>query len=379
MRDCEKSGSMTMHIRLLAAEFPPISYAGLATYSYNVAQHLKRNNSLEVSVLVNHYPMTPYVSNLNYVCTEIRKIAQLRKTERIDVVYAITFRPEFLLVGLYAKTLGIPFVAHGVGLDVYSRNPLFVHARKLTYSISERLVCGASFQKEMISNEGAPREKVHVVLGGVDAEVFQPMHNDRHNFRLKFNVEDKFVLLSLGRLVRRKGFKDAVKALAHLSDIDDIVLFIVGEGPETPSLEKQVQDLSLHEKVKFLGFVPTCDLPAIYNAADLFVAPFKAIGKDMEGTPLVIQEALSCGIPVVSTNTAGVPELIEDGKNGFTVDVSSPQRIAEKIRMLYEDPKLRAKMAIEARKRAQELLDWKVAVGKTERVLSEALASTKKR
>jgi len=364
-----------MHILLLVAEFPPTTYAGLANYSYNVAKHLQKSNSVEVSVLADHYPIRRYISNFKYVCNVIKKINELKKKEKLEIVYAIPFRPEFSIIGLYAKIIGLPLVSHGVGLDVYTLHPLFVQARKMAYSVSEQLICGASFQKEMISREGAASEKIKVILGGVDTEVFKPMHDERNRFRRFFNVEDKFVLLSLGRLAKRKGFDNAVKTLTYLHDIDDITLLIVGEGPEKPFLEKLVEELSLRKKVRFLGFLPTDDLPAVYNSADLFIAPFKVIGKDMEGTPLVIQEALSCGIPVVSTNTAGIPELIENGKSGFTVNPNSPEKIAEKIRLLYENRRLYAKMAVEARRRAQKLLDWKVAVGKTEKVLKEALAN----
>jgi len=368
-------GNNAMKVLLLVAEFPPTTYAGLATYSYNVAKHLQRNNDVKVSVLVNCLPFRRYISNLRYTYKVIKKINKLKKEKKLEIIYAITFRPEFTAIGLYAKILHLPFVSHGVGLDIYSSNPMFIQARKTAYSISEQLVCGASFQKEMISHEGAPYEKINVVLGGVDTEVFRPMHGERYGFRRHFDVEDRFVLLSLGRLVKRKGFDDALKALTYLGDIDDIFLLIVGEGPEKPFLTKLVEKLSLSERVRFLNFLSTNYLPAVYNTADLFIAPFRVIGKDMEGTPLVVQEALSCGTPVISTNTAGVPELIENGKSGFTVNPNSPEKIAEKIRLLYENRKLYAKMATEARRRAQRLLDWKVAVGKTEKVLKKALVN----
>lgn len=363
-----------MHILLLVAEYPPITYAGLANYSFNIARHLKKRNNVEVSVLLSRYTTRRYISNVGYVLCQVRRISQLMKKGKADIVYAITFRPEFLLIGLYAKVMGIPLVAHGVGLDVYSSNPLFVQARKITYSIAEQLVCGASFQKEMILREGAPDRKVNVILGGADTEVFRPMRDEREQCRQHFNVEDKFVLLSLGRLAKRKGLSDALKALTYLRDIDDTVLLIAGEGPEKPSLEKMVRDLSLEGKVRFLGFLPTSVLPGVYNLADLFVAPFREIGRDMEGTPLVIQEAMACGIPVISTNSAGIPDLIENGKSGFTVNMNSPKEIAEKIRLLYESPELRSQMALEARKRAQQKLDWKVTIAKTEKVLRIALA-----
>lgn len=363
-----------MNILLLVPEFPPTTCGGLANYSYNIAKHLTKNHNVKVSVIVSQYPFRRYISNFKYTYRAVKKINELKKNEELDIVYAVTFRPDFLIIGLYAKIVGLPLVFHGVGLDVYTSHPLFAAARRMACQVSDQLICGANFQKEMITREGTFPGKVSVILGGVDTEVFRPLPAmERDRVKRFFNVEDKFVLLSLGRLVKRKGFNDAIEALTYLRDKDDIVLLIVGDGPEKGYLEKLVERHSLGDMVRFLGFQPTTYLPAAYNVADLFVAPFKVIGKDMEGTPLVVQEALSCGIPVISTNTAGLPELIENCESGFTVNMNAPKKIAEKIRLLYDNRKLHDKMTVESRERAKKLLDWKVVIAKTENVLEAAI------
>ncbi len=246
--------------------------------------------------------------------------------------------------------------------------------RRTSCLFSDKIICGTRFQKRIIIEEGVPKEKISVVLGGVDCKIFKPLIQ-RDEFRRALGVEDKFVLLSLGRLSRKKGFYDSIKALAYLKDIGDIVLLIAGDGPERYNLNEFARNLSVQNKVKFLGFVSSDYLPKIYNAADLFIAPFESKGRNMEGFPLVVQEALACGVPVITTITSGLPELVENNTSGFLVPENSPQNIAEKIRVLYENDKLRKKMGQNARRRAENLLDWEVAVDKITKILRETCVS----
>jgi len=363
-----------MNILLLVAEFPPTMLGGLANYSYSIAKFLRRKNHVDVNMFPHGRSLTVYVANLGFVINMERKLQEKGALKKVDVVYAITFQPHFSAIGFSAKLLGLPFVSHGVGLDIYTPRPWYVFARKTAYVISDRIICGSGFQRRILVREGAPYEKVKVVLGGVDLDIFRPL-KARDEFRKELGVEGKFVLLSLGRLEKRKGFDDAIKALAYLKDIRDIVLLIVGKGSEKSHLEDLARDLSLENKVKFLGFVSSDDLPKIYNVADLFIAPFKSLGRDMEGFPLVVQEAQACGVPVVSTITTSLPELVENNRSGFLVRQSSPQDIAEKIRILYENDKLCKKMGENALRMAKDVLSLEVAAAKIENILRLALVS----
>jgi len=361
-----------MNILLLVGEFPP-TLGGLANYSYNIAKYLRKNNTVNISIPPSHASVKKYPTNFQYVTSVGKRLTELKKTGRIEIVYAITFRPQFSAIGLRAKLSNLPFVSHGIGLDIYDFQALSILTRKIAYSISDYIICGARFQKEIMQDEGAMPEKIRVISGGVDVETYQPKYVEREPFKKFLGAEDKFILLSLGRLVRRKGFDDAIRALTYLDDIKNLLLLIAGDGPEKPFLTKLAQTLSLEEKVKFLGLVSSDHMPKIYNIADLFVAPFRVIGRDLEGFPLVVLEAQASGVPVISTNTAGVPELVENGKSGFLVQMNSPRKIAEKIRLFYDDRRLRNDMAKRARKRAEELFDWKVVIAKIEDVLQTAL------
>jgi len=364
-----------MNIILLAAEFPPRMRGGMANYSYNLAKRLAANNDVNVISLSEYSADRNYALNLRFVRDATRELRMARKERKGVIVYAISFRPEFCLIGFFAKSLALSFVSHGIGADIYTFHPVFVLSRRLIYQISDQLICGAKFQKEMMLNQGVSAQKVHAVLGGIDTKVFKPLQRERKELRRDLEVENRFVLLSLGRLVERKGFDDAIKALTYLPEIEDLCLLIVGKGPEQLSLMRLTKKLSLESKVKFLGFVSAEKLPKIYNAADAFVAPFKAIGRDIEGFPLVVQEAQACGLPIVSTITAGLPELVENNTTGFLVPPESPREIAKKIRTLYDDSALRKKMGRNARRRAFTILDWTTTIDKIEKILHAACDS----
>lgn len=365
-----------MNILVLATEYPPKMYGGLAVYSLNIVKNLARNNNVKVVALPN-YLRNKRLSGLNlyFIHHVVREIKRLKREEGGIIVYNIGFRPEISLIGAYAKMIGVPFVCNFVGLDIYTLHPASIFARRLVYLFGDRIICGAKFQKEIMVDQGGSAKKIRVILGGVDTKEFRPLYDERLKLRSLFNVKDMFVLLSLGRLVKRKGFDVAIKALTYLQDIKDMCLLIVGKGPQKPALIELAKTLNLENKVRFLGFVRSNTLPQVYNVADVFVAPFKILGRDMEGFPLVVQEAQACGVPVISTNTAGLPDLIENNVNGFLVNDESPGEIANKIRKLYEDDEMRKILGRNARKRAVTIFDWTIAAGKIEKLLREICAS----
>lgn len=363
-----------MNILLLAAEFPP-KIGGLANYTYNIVKYLNQNNRVMVArALASSATVKRYVLNIQWIYIMERRINELKKNKEIDIIYAIAFRPQFSLMLLITKILGSPLISHGVGLDIYTLDPRLVLARKIAYLVSDKLICGTQFQKGIMAKEGAPIDKINAVLGGVNTKRFRPLTDyERYKLRRSLNIEDKFVLLSLGRLIKRKGFDDAIKTLTYLSEINDITLLIVGDGPEKRFLVKLTESLSLENKVKFLGTLPSSYIPKIYNVADLFIAPFKTLGREIEGFPLVVQEAQACGIPVISTRHTGVPELVENNKTGFLVAERTPTEMAEKIMILYNDLKLRNGMSKAARKRAEEILSYNMLVKKIEKIFQEVV------
>jgi glycosyltransferase involved in cell wall biosynthesis len=373
-----------MRILLLANEFPP-NIGGLANLTYNIAKGLSVNNEVFVISFspeeqgigfdatpptfpdLLYYPRraVPYLRNVG------ARIHEMAKKGEIDVVYSICFTTYFTVLGVYSKILGLPLVSHAVGLDLYSHRFKDRLSRRVAYLASDAIICWTNFQKSMMSKEGADPGKLYVIYGGVDTELFKPYIDERETLRRFYQLEDKFILLAAGRLIARKGFDDAIRALSLLKDLKDVVLIVVGDGPERTNLEGLAKALHLEDRVRFLGLLPSEPLPKVFSMADVFIAPFKVLGTDLEGSPMVVKESQASGLPVITTNTPGMEEVVEDGLDGFIVPMNSPIKLAEKVRTLFEQPKLRSMLAENARKKAVELFDWRAYTKKVEAILSE--------
>ena len=127
-------------------------------------------------------------------------------------------------------------------------------------------------------------------------------------------------------------------------------LWLVGDGPLRPAVEKAIVKMGLERKVLFLGIRD--DVPQLLAASDVFV-----LSSDYEGVPLTVLEAMAAGKPVVATAVGGVPELIEDGETGILVPPRNPEALAQGILRLAKDASLRQRMGKAARERAQERFD----------------------
>jgi glycosyltransferase involved in cell wall biosynthesis len=149
----------------------------------------------------------------------------------------------------------------------------------------------------------------------------------------------------------------------------NVTLLLVGDGEERENLRALVQKLNLSECVSFVGRVSNEKVPEYMAAADVFVLPSLS-----EGLPNVILEAMASGLPVVATKVRGLPEIIEDGQNGFLVEPKNPNEIAEKVCLLLEDAELRERVSRNNKEKAKGY-DWDDIVKKLEMVYSDCLNS----
>ena len=151
----------------------------------------------------------------------------------------------------------------------------------------------------------------------------------------------------------------------------DAKLVIVGEGNLEEKLKKQAEPLG--DKVQFLGSKTHQELKEIYASADVFVAPsVTAEDGDKEGLGLVLLEAMASGLPVVGSESGGIPEIVRDGYNGFLVPERDVRQLAEKINLLLSDVDLSAELAQNGIKTAAER-DYEVIAWKYAKILGEAI------
>lgn len=164
------------------------------------------------------------------------------------------------------------------------------------------------------------------------------------------------VVLSVGRLVEKKGFDDLIKAMAVEAPAAQLV--IIGDGPLRSDLEALAARLGVADQVTFLGSLDHQATLDWFRRADIFVLACKvAADGDRDSMPVVTKEAMAAGLPVISTDEVGVPEMVDDGKTGLLVPPSSPARLAEALALLLADPRRRREMGDAGRRLVAERFD----------------------
>lgn len=247
-----------------------------------------------------------------------------------DVIDAHYYYPDGVAAAILGKLLKKKVVITARGSDIHSM-PCYQLPRKMILWASENsdasiVVCNALGQE--LNRIGAKLDSINVIRNGVDLSLFSPLDN-RRQVRKKLGVEEgKYVALSVGRLVSLKGHHLTIEAVSSFSDLH---LYIAGEGPEEKKLRLLAQKLEVEDRVTFLGRVQHKDLNDYYNAADLTI-----LASSKEGWANVLLESMSCGTPVVATNTGGTPEVVTDRVAGVLIQDRTAQSIAKSIRKLFD-------------------------------------------
>lgn len=206
-----------------------------------------------------------------------------------------------------------------------------------------------------------------VLPNGVDTDLFTPRNPDPELCRKLGLEHSEDVIISACRLVGWKGLRYSLIAIKKLMERGYPVRYlIVGEGEERRNLEELVGTLKMKDHVVFLGSIKNADLPNYYALAKVAVFPSMA----HETFGISIAEAMSCGVPVVSTKIGGIPEVVGEG-TGFLVPPRDERSLAEAMELLLSDNALRRKIGGEGRRRIMAKFGWDVIVEKFQQYIQE--------
>ena len=199
----------------------------------------------------------------------------------------------------------------------------------------------------------APEQRVELVYHGLDLSRFPPV--DKNHSRNGENGADPVIILSVGRLVEKKGTDVLMEALAKLPADLHWRLVHAGGGPLKARLERRARALGIAEHVLWRGARTQTELLAEYRAADLFaLASRVARDGDRDGLPNVLAEAQSQGLACVATRVSGIPELIDDGVTGLLVEPQAPEKLAHALETLIREPERRRLLGEAGRRRVRE-------------------------
>lgn len=197
---------------------------------------------------------------------------------------------------------------------------------------------------------------------GVDVDLHHP-GIDASGIRARHGLTGRPVVVCVSRLVPRKGQDALIRALPLIRRrVPDAALLVVGGGPYRPTLEKLVREHHLSGDVVFTGGVEWAELPVHYAAGDVFAMPCRTRnrGLDVEGLGMVFLEASATGLPVVVGDSGGAPDAVRDGETGYLVDGRNPDRIADRIATLLEDPERARRMGAAGRDWVEHEWRWEL-------------------
>jgi phosphatidyl-myo-inositol dimannoside synthase len=199
---------------------------------------------------------------------------------------------------------------------------------------------------------------VRVVPLGTTPSLFRP-GIDSHAVREKYGLAGGPWLLTVSRLDSHKGIDTVIQALPAVRAAFPTARYAVaGVGSRGPEFARLVATLGLGDAVRFLGFVPDDDLPALYNAVDLYVGASRRFDLLAEGFGIAIVEASACGRAVVGGRAAGIPDAVREGETGLLVDPDEPGAVAAGINALLGDEELRRRMGAAGRRAVETYYNW---------------------
>ena len=203
--------------------------------------------------------------------------------------------------------------------------------------------------------------KLVQIAPGIDVDHFVP--TDSSELRAQLGLADKAVIISVGRLVHRKGQDKLISALPAIrAAVPNVHLVLVGVGPHQKFLENLVAKLNIADCVTFIGRINYSELPKYICVGDIFAMPSRSrfFGLEVEGLGIVYLEASACGLPVVGGKSGGAPDAVLVGETGVVVDGTSSSEIAEACIDLLNNPELCALMGATGRTWIIENWRWEI-------------------
>ncbi|MGB9937074.1 MAG: glycosyltransferase family 4 protein [Methanobacterium sp.] len=351
-----------MKIAIIVYRFPPKWLGGTEIATYNMAKYLSKNNDVTIiTSLDEHLPNENFVDGFN-----IYRIPLLRWRfiENIFFLYHLVLilnkiNPDIIhiqdikmgIYGIFTKIiLRKPFIVWGQGSDIYTQWQFKYLISKYVLKNSDKII---ALTKDMcIEIKKLYDKQVFIIPNGIEIKRFKYLSKENSR-KIIGLLPDKYIITFVGTLRPIKGVKYLMYSIKIIKDLKiDFKVLIIGDGQDRTKLELLAKKLDITDFVEFIGRISNDNINTYMAASDVFVLPSLS-----EGFPVVILEAMASGLPIITTNVKGLPEIVKNYENGFTVEPKDPQKLANRILLLMENNKLSNKISGNNKQKAIEY-DW---------------------
>jgi phosphatidylinositol alpha-1,6-mannosyltransferase len=290
---------------------------------------------------------------------------RLIQDEKPDLLFVLVIGSSWLTARRLGRKYDIPVALYVHGLEILKRNnpyPVYL-AKQLVKGImlrrSSMVMCNSFHTMQLAMRRGAHPEDIRVLHPGVE---YAP-GTDWDTPPTVDPAPGRFVFFTMGRVIRRKGIDQVIRALPLLlEEYPDLLYAVAGSMPEpyAAELKELVEKLSLSEHVRFLGKVSEEEKEQWYRRQDVFIMPSRHLENgDVEGFGIVFLEAGLYGKPVIGGDSGGVPDAVLHGRSGLLADPESPEAVAAAMKRLLEDSALRRRLGENGKQRAMEKFGWR--------------------
>lgn len=275
------------------------------------------------------------------------KALKFIKQKKVELVIANHIQLSFISF-LAKKFYDVKTITNVYGIEVWTN----LKKRDVMGLKNSDLIIGdCNFVLTYIKNHfGIDELRLKLLHDPVDTERFKPTAKNEKLFEKYSIPNDKFIVMTVGRLERNKGFELIIKTLPNLPN--NIIYVIVGDGTQRDYLKNLVKNFKLEGRVFFTLRVPEEDLVPLYNLCDVFVLVSTFGPGEGEGLPLGLIEASACGKPVIGGNQDGSVDAINEGINGYLISPDDSEAAQQRVIKLFTDENLRIKMGEAGRNKA---------------------------
>lgn len=274
----------------------------------------------------------------------VLQLITLKWRKKTDEIHFVNIFPVGIAGPFMKFFFGVKYFPYVHGLDVMGMvNSKLFPLLLFILKRSDKVIANSQYTKSKLVELGIPEMQIVIIPPGLNVSKLVSDSDLSEDIRDKYDLHGKKVMITVSRLVERKGHDVTLKAISQLiTRIPNLKYLICGDGPHKEHLELLVRQYGLESVVVFTGGITDLELHQLYECSDLFIMPSRDIKEkgDVEGFGIVFLEANYYRLPVIAGNSGGIPDAVKDEVTGYLVDPLDESEIAKRIEELITDERL---------------------------------------